>query len=206
MTTGPRPRGRPREAERAARRDALLDTALPLFLAQGYAGTSIQQVALAAGVAKRTIYATVGDKADLFIAVVRRLGDRVIGQVERAPDDLRGFCLGLVDLMLSDQPIGLHRLVTAEATTFPDLAARLYATGPRRYIGALRDLLSRTNPDRLRVDPAHLDVAAEQLFTALLGEPHRRRLFAMSPAPTGTDIERHVDAVLALFVAPAGPG
>lgn len=204
------PRGRPREADRAARRDALLETALREFLAHGYAGTTIEVVAAQARVAKRTVYTTIGDKTDLFVAVVRRLGDRVVNTV--APDagdpvsDLHAFGVRLVRLMLSDEAIGLHRLVTGEAATFPDLAARHYANGPRRYIGVLAGLLAALPPDRLAVRLAvragDYEALAEQLFTLLMGERHRRRMFGLDPAPSEEDAAAHVTRVLELILSP----
>lgn len=200
------PRGRPRDADRAARRDALLETALRQFLDHGYGGTTIEVVAAQARVAKRTVYTTIGDKADLFVAVVRRLGDRVVNAV--APDagdpvaDLHAFGVRLIRLMLSDEAIGLHRLVTGEAAKFPDLAARHYANGPHRYIGVLAGLLAALPPGRIAVGADDLDALAEQLFTLLMGEPHRRRMFGMDPAPTEESAAAHVSATLALILTP----
>lgn len=183
----PASRGRPRDADREARRDALLETAMRAFLEHGYGQTSIEMVAGRARVAKRTIYATVGDKADLFVAVVRRLGDRVVRTVTESPGDLRTFCVHLVRLMLSDEAIGLHRLVIAEAANFPDVAERLYANGPRRYIAILSDMLGS-------------EQTAEQLFTLLLGERQRRRLFGLEPAPSDDEVAAHVDQTMRLVV------
>ncbi|WP_199520851.1 TetR/AcrR family transcriptional regulator [Jiangella anatolica] len=198
------PRGRPRDADRAARRDALLETAMRLFLAHGYGGTTIEVIAAEARVAKRTVYTTVGDKADLFVAVVRRLGDRVVNAVDAGDPvtDLHAFGVRLVRLMLSDEAIGLHRLVTGEAAKFPDLAARHYANGPRRYIGVLSGLLATLPPDRLAVRCDDSDRLAEQLFTLLMGEPHRRRMFGLDPAPTAAQAGAHVARTLELILAP----
>lgn len=201
------PRGRPRDADRAARRDALLETAMRQFLDHGYGGTTIEVVAAEARVAKRTVYTTVGDKADLFVAVVRRLGDRVVNAV--APDagdpvsDLHAFGVRLVRLMLSDEAIGLHRLVTGEAAKFPDLAARHYANGPRRYIGVLAGLLAALPPERFAVRAGDHEALAEQLFTLLMGERHRRRMFGLDPAPSAEDAAAHVTSVLELILTPA---
>lgn len=180
-------RGRPRDADREARLDALIETALRAFLAHGFDGTTIEMVAADAHVAKRTIYSTVGDKADLFVAVVRRLGDRAVSPVDDADgSDLRAFCIRLVTLMLSDEAIGLHRLVISEAAQFPDLAERLYRNGAERYIAALEEFVGSI-------------VVAEQLFTLLLGERQRRRLFCLDAAPTRPVVEAHVDRTLALI-------
>jgi AcrR family transcriptional regulator len=180
-------RGRPRDVDRAARRDALLETAMRAFLEYGYGQTSIEMIAGQARVAKRTIYATVGDKADLFVAVVRRLGDRVVRPVTDSSDNLRTFCLRLVTLMLSDEAIGLHRLVIAEAANFPDLAQRLYTNGPQRYIDVLSEMTG--SPE-----------TAEQLFTLLLGERQRRRLLCLETAPSVGEVASQVDRTLAVFL------
>ena len=50
-------------------RTAVLDAARTLFLARGYAGTSIRDVADLAGVSFPTVYATVGNKVALLSAV-----------------------------------------------------------------------------------------------------------------------------------------
>ena len=72
----------------------------------------------------------------------------------------------------SDEAIDLHRLVIAEARQFPELASAFYANGPRRYLDVLTELLDGDA------------VTAEHLFGLLLGEPHRRRLLGLDPAPT----------------------
>lgn len=203
--TAPVPRGRPREADRAGRRDALLETAMRQFLGHGYGATTIELVAGEARVAKRTIYTTIGDKADLFVAVIRRLGDRVVDPTSTdapvAASNVYGFGIRLVRLMLSDEAIGLHRLVMSEAKTFPDLAMRLYSNGAVRYMAVLRDLLAALPPDRLLVPADDLEQLAEALYTQLLGERHRRRLFGLDPAPSDEGIDAHVMRTLRLFLA-----
>jgi AcrR family transcriptional regulator len=61
----------PRRAESAAEtRRAVLDAARELFTAQGYAGTTISEIALRAGVVADTVYATVGRKPVLLRELV----------------------------------------------------------------------------------------------------------------------------------------
>lgn len=212
------PRGRPRDEDRAARRDALLETAMRHFLDLGYGGTTIEEIAAGAQVAKRTIYTTIGDKADLFVAVVRRLGDHAVNptvsDAASSVAGVRAFGARLVRVMLSDEAVGLHRLVIAEATRFPDLASRLYTNGARRYIAVLHVLLDSLPSGALRLSAVPADEArpenadgaydlgrqAEALFTQLLGERHRRRLFGLEPAPTDAEIDAHVRATVRRFV------
>jgi AcrR family transcriptional regulator len=57
---------------RAVRERQLLDVAEKLFRLHGYEGTSIEDVARAAGVTRPVVYEHHGDKDGLFIACVRR--------------------------------------------------------------------------------------------------------------------------------------
>lgn len=69
--TGPRRYHSPRRAEQAAQtRAAILSAARSLFVGQGYAATTVADVAREAGVAVDTIYATVGKKPALLQQVL----------------------------------------------------------------------------------------------------------------------------------------
>src|SRR3954468_22255693 len=56
-----------------ATRNTLLDAAERVFLAQGVAGTSLNDIALAAGTTRGAIYWHFRDKADLFNAMMDRV-------------------------------------------------------------------------------------------------------------------------------------
>jgi AcrR family transcriptional regulator len=83
-----RPYHSPRRQEQARlTRRAILDAALPLFVQHGYAGTSLGDIAQAAGVALRTVEATFGTNAKLLVALrdVTIAGDdEAIPVVDRA--------------------------------------------------------------------------------------------------------------------------
>lgn len=171
---GMRKRGRPTGDERAIRREQILDAAIDLFLESGYGGVTLDSLAATARVTKRTIYAYVGDKAAVFEAVVSRLSLQVLP--DSRSDGLEALAVRLVMTLHSDIAIGLHRMVIAEASQFPELAAGFYASGPERYLATLSDLIAENVPDS--------QATAEQLFALLLGEPHRRRLLGLESAPT----------------------
>jgi len=61
------------KAEAAETRHHILDAAEQMFLAQGVARTSLQQVAEAAGVTRGAVYWHFKDKADLFSAMMDRV-------------------------------------------------------------------------------------------------------------------------------------
>ena len=62
---------RPGRGPSAHKRLAILDAARQAFLAGGYAGTTIDDVAASAGVSKQTVYAHFSDKARLFHELIQ---------------------------------------------------------------------------------------------------------------------------------------
>lgn len=172
---GARKRGRPTESERAQRRDDILDAAVRLLIADGYPQVTLDDIRAEAHVTKRTIYAYFGDRAEIFLAAVERLRDRTLARPDEG-DGLEQLASKIVFALQSDEAIGLHRLMIAEARTFPQLAAAFYHDGPESYVAALDLRLPESDPPR-----------AEALFALLLGESHRRRLLGLAEAPTRTE-------------------
>jgi AcrR family transcriptional regulator len=185
-----RKRGRPTAAERRAREAQILSAALTVFLASGFGNTTIDELAVAAKVTKRTLYAYFGDKAGLFQAMVK---DLAAGVSLDAPYDhltLEGLAARIVYRVHSDELVGLHRLVIAEAGRFPELASVLHSQGDARHMARLADHI------RAERGAAFADLA-EPLFSLLLGERHRRRLLGLAPAPTTAQAFDHARASLA---------
>jgi AcrR family transcriptional regulator len=72
-----------------ARRQAIIEAALSVFVAQGFAAAKLDDVADKAGVAKGTIYLYFKDKQDLFEQMVRAAVSPVIERLEalaKVPD------------------------------------------------------------------------------------------------------------------------
>ncbi|WP_432974823.1 TetR/AcrR family transcriptional regulator [Dactylosporangium sp. CA-233914] len=183
--SAPRKRGRPTQAERAQRRDDILDAAVRLLVAGGFSQVTLDDIVAEAHVAKRTIYGYFGDRTEIFLAAVERLRDRTTG-LPAEEDSLAGLAAKIVFALHSDEAIGLHRLMIIEAHSFPDLAKRFYRDGPQAYVTALNERLPEPDPEQ-----------AQALFTLLLGEPHRQRLLGLRPAPDRAEAAAHAQGALA---------
>src|SRR6202023_87316 len=66
-----RKRGRPSTDEIEHRKYEILAAARTIFAQNGFADTSVNEIAQAAGVGKKTIYSHFGDKAELFRVTFR---------------------------------------------------------------------------------------------------------------------------------------
>ncbi|WP_337003289.1 MULTISPECIES: TetR/AcrR family transcriptional regulator [unclassified Microbacterium] len=180
----PRKRGRPTAHERTQRRDDILDAAVRLFVRDGFERVTLDDIVVEAHVTKRTIYSYIGDRNEIFLAAIARLRERTL-LVSASEEGVASVAESIVMTLQSDDAIGLHRLMIAEAHRIPELARQFYEEGPRSYIA----VLGRTLPDR---DPA----VAEHLFALLLGEPHRQRLLGLRAAPDRAEAAAQASAAL----------
>src|SRR6202048_4427103 len=86
--------------ESSAKPNAIVLAALELFTQYGYRKTSIDDIAQAARVAKRTVYLHFENKAAVFLAILDHLGDRVrqrCAAAERAGGTAVRRLTGLLD-------------------------------------------------------------------------------------------------------------
>ena len=116
-------------SEKAA---AILAGAMQEFLAHGYAATSMDRVAAAAGVSKATVYNHFQDKEGLFTALIRQLAQEKF-QAVFTPQDyhlegepsvvLRHLATTMLDNAMSDRQLhDFMRVVISESGRFPELA------------------------------------------------------------------------------------
>lgn len=190
--------GRPRREDVDARRAEILEAAVGLFAERGFAGTTIEAVALAVGATKRTVYRHFTDKTGLFFAAVEQLHVHERPAV-RDGADLEELATRMVHILHGDDAVTLHRLVIAESRQLPQLAAMFYERGPARSVEVLAASLAPQEdaaPDEATRD------TAEALYTLLLGEPHRRRLLGLTPAPSRAEARAHARRAIGVVLGP----
>jgi TetR/AcrR family transcriptional repressor of mexJK operon len=185
----------------------VLDAATDLFLRDGYGTTSLEAVAAAAGVSKRTLYARFSGKAALLQMVVARLVtnwlpafDAEIGEGGGLRDTLLGSARVMLATALTPQALGLYRLIIAEIERFPELALVMRDAGAAAGTDRLANVMAAAGI----TDPIW---AAEQFMALVLSVPQRRGLGLGSPLDTAGQevwVQRAVD--LFLDGLPVGDG
>jgi AcrR family transcriptional regulator len=131
-----------RRADAQARQRRIIDAATALLVEQGFAATSIDQIAAAADVSSPTVYATFGSKAGVL---ARAIDVAVVGDYEDIP---------LVDRLLS--------VIEKSGTQTP----RQFAAG----IQLIRTINQRVAPlMRVMEQAASADPALQELRTRLIG-------------------------------------
>ena len=170
-------------------RAAVVAAARTLFLRQGYAGTTMEEIAALAGLAKRTVYNNYPDKRALFTQIVtdviafaeafaRELHEEftvgvTAANIRATLDDLgRRLALGIV----REEVITLRRMLIGEAREFPALATEYFDRAPGQVIEALAagfrhltriGVLRTTDSRRAAAQFAYL-VAGEALDRAVM--------------------------------------
>jgi len=179
---GTAPSPRPDDPRVLRTRSAVAAAARTLFLEQGYAGTTMEEIAAAAGVTRRTLYNNYADKETLFIGIVAEVGsyaDAFALGVRQAlgsgvtPATLHGALDGLGRRLalgiVRPEVIAIRRLLIGEARTFPDLAKTYYVRAPGQVITELAASFRRLDrAGLLRVPDARR--AAGQFAYLVAGE------------------------------------
>lgn len=172
--------GRPTRDQAEARHAELLDTALHIFLERGFEQTTMEGVAAAVGMTKRTIYARYADKAALFLATVQRAIERMIvpGAMLRDLDtgDLEATLSAVARMRVAQvtTPAGLRlqRIINTESYRFPQIFTASYEQGAGPVIAFIADLL-RKHDSAGAVCVARPDMAANMFMSMVVGGPVR---------------------------------
>jgi AcrR family transcriptional regulator len=197
--------GRPSRADAARLAETIVAVATTLFFEQGYGATSVEAVAQAARISKRTFYSRFADKAALFAAVVHR----IVGTLRPtevpslfegdAVTVLRRIAGIMVHTSVAPTALALHRLTVAESLRFPELAGVVAAEGARaEAVARIAELLRReTVAGRFQVaDP---EFAAEQFIQLVVSVPQRRALGLGTPM-TAAEREAWAEKAQTLFL------
>jgi TetR/AcrR family transcriptional regulator, mexJK operon transcriptional repressor len=190
---------------------AIRDAAAALFLARGYQGTSMDDIAAAAHVSKQTIYTHFSDKESLLASLVLANSDRVEGflgtmiSVVRdaaSPEEgLRALAQLYLRFVIRPEVLRMRRLVLAEAGRFPELARTYYERVPQRVYATLAGIFTELAQEgRLELDDA--DRAAQHFAWLVLGEPLDRGMFCDSSSMV---TDETADAAVRVFLAAYAP-
>jgi TetR/AcrR family transcriptional repressor of mexJK operon len=192
------------------KRQAVLDAAAALFMAQGYETVSMDAVARAAGVSKATLYAYFTSKDQLFATIIGEACREKIAAGALLPSDvtdlreaLTAFGGRLLRFFLGERALAIHRVVISESIRFPELGRAFYDNGPAALHRTFGDWLSeQTVAGRLAVpDPM---MAAEQFVSMLRTCLFLRASLGLTP-PTDAEIDATVAAAVNTFLKAFAP-
>lgn len=165
---------------RSAKRGAILSAAREAFLRDGFEKTSMDQVALDAGVVRRTLYNQYSSKEALFRAVIadiwKSFPSSDIAQMAVAAEyssdlDASLFEIGMAIANHWAPPVvrAFLRLVIMEEDRFPELPRDFYRHGKEPIVRSVKAYLDR------KIEEGLLDMddslLATQQFIGMINDP-----------------------------------
>lgn len=194
LQTSPTGRGRP-SVERAGRlSDDIMDHATRLFIRQGFGATSVEAIAAAVGISKKTFYTRFSGKAEVFEAAVMRYVGHHLAVPEASTDpnmslEARLYALSceLLAWILQPDVLGLYRVTVAEAQRFPQLARAVVdfaiLDAARSFEPVFRAWSAKP------ADDADIAFIASQFLQCVASEPFHRAVQGADP-PGLDDVRR----------------
>ena len=224
MSHRPHPKPAPSESARSAekraagpgrpkdlgKRAAILEAAKRLFVAQGFAGVSMDQIAADAGVSKLTVYSHFGDKEALFAAAVQahfeqQLPDSLFAAADAAPlrDGLMQIARAFFAMIMDPDALAGHRIMCTPQVVETGMPQQAWEVGPQRAIDMVADVM------RHHVEAGELDIddiprAASQFLCLVKGDLHQRVVFGCSPMPLASEAEAQLEGAVDMFLRAYG--
>jgi AcrR family transcriptional regulator len=215
MTRSVKPRrayDSPRRREQAlATRRGILEAARELFVAGGYAATTIEALAARAGVSPETVYATFKNKRSLLSELidVAIAGDDTpvpilerpwVQQMRDEPDPRRRLrILARNGRLLLDRWAPIHEVLRGAAAADPEIASLWELNKGQRYAGQ-REMLKIIFEHTALREGLTPKTAADILFA--IGSPETYRLLVVDRGWSSDRFERwYADALAQLLLA-----
>ncbi len=204
-----RPRSRPQRAR-------ILEAAFTAFMRRGFAATSTLDIATAANVSKRELYAEFGNKEALLGACIRARAERMREPMRLAAVTDRArlvatlVAFGTAILREASDPavVGVFRLAITEATRSPEVARLLEKAGRAPNRAALAALLEQAQSRGL-IAPGDARELAARFFALLWGDLMVSLLLRVAARPSAVQAaqraRRAADEFLKLYGNASAP-
>jgi AcrR family transcriptional regulator len=196
--------GRPVVLPEAERRGLILDAAACVFLARGYAASTMHAIALQARMSKKTLYQVFPSKLALFDALLEnRIFQGAALPAREAcsqQESLSRLLFSIAETLLRPDRTALIRLIITDGQAFPELATAFERLKMPNKLNALaawfeREMQAGHLPSRDPFETSHL------LFGMAIAEPMLQAL-CRAPAPLGTcPLEERIPRAVAIFLS-----
>jgi TetR/AcrR family transcriptional repressor of mexJK operon len=195
--------GRPKDHDKGA---AIIAAAQDLFRQRGYDGVTMEAVAVAAGVAKMTVYGHFHDKAALFEATVRAKGAEMLAGLADLPavggrleETLVRFGQAFMAMVLAPDMAAIMPLLIVAVAKERGLASRFYEAGPGHTRRALAAIL-QASAALGEITLANAGEAADDLLALWLGDMQMRLTLGLTQSLSQAEIDRRARRGVAVFL------
>lgn len=199
-----------REARKHERRACILEVARQSFFENGYAATTMSEIAARLGGSKGTLWSYFPSKEALFTAVIeeataefRRSLNEVLELHEDVPSTVDRLCLHFITKLTSPLALRLYRLIHGEGIRFPELGRIFYERGPRNVKALIASYLEQCM-DEGTIRKVDTLVAAQHLLGLCMLGSHQRLMFNVIDAANPEEVKAEAKAAADAFVRAYG--
>jgi len=194
------------EAATDEKLEAIVEAARKTFLAKGYDSASMDQIALTAGVSKRTVYNRFRSKEELFGAAIedtcKKLVPVNLAEIEASLSPIevvRSLSHKFVSGILRPEAISLRRIAAFEAERTPALGRNYIEHGPQWMVEQCAPILERQiAKGAFKIDDVE---AALWQLGALITEPlYTHVLMGVTPDNMDKAVRDQVNSGVEAFV------
>ena len=204
------PDGSVAKVRRGRKFDQVLAGAREVFMADGFEGASVDDIARAAKVSKATLYSYFPDKRLLFLEVAKhecaRQSDHALETINLdlpVREVLLEGATQLLGFITSQMGQRIYRICCGECERFPVIGKEFYESGPglvnQRLIGFFTIAVER---GELRIDD--IPLAAEQFHALCKSGLFDRAIFHKDELVTQAGTTRVINGAIDMFMARYG--
>jgi AcrR family transcriptional regulator len=184
----------------------ILDGARRIFLADGFDGASMNDIARAAGVSKGTLYVYFPSKLGLFEALIRfdraqqaeqlfRFG----GEADDIGEVLTRIGIGLMRNMCRADHLAHMRMVIGAVAKYPEIGRAFYEAGPKAGAERIGEYLAGQMAQG-RIAPVDPPLAADQFLQLCQTGYFKAALFRTATPDDDAAIRAAVENAVAAFL------
>lgn len=190
--------------------EQVLEGAREVFLAEGFEGAGVDEIARKAGVSKATLYSYFPDKRLLFFEVAKReclkLAEdamELMNGQKPVRDMLEIAAQRMVDFFNSDMSLNVFRVCVAESERFPELAQEFYQNGPALGRARLMEFLDcATKRGELAIED--VEMAADQFAELCKSRIFMDRIFGIRGTFTDNELRMIAGEAVETFMCRYG--
>jgi TetR/AcrR family transcriptional repressor of mexJK operon len=190
----------------SAKRSLILKQAGKMFMTLGFSAVSMDALAEAVPVSKRTLYNHFNDKKALFTAIMQSRCQLLFNQLQESLNEHQGIEKTLTAIaeqflavVFEPDAINIYRIAITEAQSFPEMGKLFYESGPKRSTMMLASYLEKTHKKGL-LSIKNPELAANVFLSMLTNRMQMQCMLGLKKSTSKKEKKEIISYVVQVFL------